>query len=496
MDSATVFDVAIIGGGPSGLASAKACLESNLTPQIFEQADDLGGLWRPAGFVWPKMRTNLSKWTCCFSDFPWSDESDEFPLAADVHNYLRAYADAFSTTGLVANECKVTRVLRQKNHWVVEYIENRRLKTRRYRFVIVASGAFSVPFVPKLEGRETSGVFMLHSSEYRGADSLRGNRVVVVGASLSSIEIAAAIADEGRQVTLVLPKPTWVLPRYFQGEGQQDIPIDLLLYRRAPNSTKNGPEEQRNVESAQKLQDLFGNPGKIHPDLLVPISAAPPNVAISETFLAHVADGRITPVRGKTEALLTSGIRLQSGQEVCADTVVMCTGYRMQLPFLTSSVLEAIEFLETDGLLPVILDRTVMRRDVEGLFFVGCYKGPFIGVVELQARWAAAVAAGSISPKLNLESLENERRIRSSMPRPQFPHPNYVEFCDSIACELDAVPHSEDAKINTLLSSGPVTPAQFRLQGIGSNRVIAETGIIAACKRAGITSPERRDEKE
>lgn len=38
--------VAIVGGGSSGLACIKCCLDEGLEPVCFESSDDIGGLWR------------------------------------------------------------------------------------------------------------------------------------------------------------------------------------------------------------------------------------------------------------------------------------------------------------------------------------------------------------------------------------------------------------------------------------------------------------------
>lgn len=38
--------VAVVGGGSSGLACIKCCLDEGLEPVCFESSDDIGGLWR------------------------------------------------------------------------------------------------------------------------------------------------------------------------------------------------------------------------------------------------------------------------------------------------------------------------------------------------------------------------------------------------------------------------------------------------------------------
>ena len=65
--------IAIIGGGPSGLATAKHLLEEGMRPIILEQSASVGGQWNaaaPHSGVWKSMRTNTSHVTTCFSDLP------------------------------------------------------------------------------------------------------------------------------------------------------------------------------------------------------------------------------------------------------------------------------------------------------------------------------------------------------------------------------------------------------------------------------------------
>jgi len=38
--------VAVIGGGTSGLACIKSCLDEGLEPVCYESSDDIGGLWK------------------------------------------------------------------------------------------------------------------------------------------------------------------------------------------------------------------------------------------------------------------------------------------------------------------------------------------------------------------------------------------------------------------------------------------------------------------
>ena len=50
----------------------------------------IGGAWnsRGTGKMWNGLHTNLSKYTCRFSDFPLPDGTSAFPSVNEMHDYL------------------------------------------------------------------------------------------------------------------------------------------------------------------------------------------------------------------------------------------------------------------------------------------------------------------------------------------------------------------------------------------------------------------------
>ena len=85
--------ILVVGAGPSGLAAAKYALQAGMKPIVLERRSDLGGVWHPQyGYTWDNMTTNLSKYSCSFSDFPWEEGSDILPKSKDFFKYLKRYA--------------------------------------------------------------------------------------------------------------------------------------------------------------------------------------------------------------------------------------------------------------------------------------------------------------------------------------------------------------------------------------------------------------------
>ena len=476
--------VAIVGAGPAGVASAKAALECGLDPTVFEAASSLGGLWKRAGgFTWPGMKTNLSHWNCSFSDYPWPEGTEDFPTSDQVEAYLSRYAMSMNVLSRLRFRQRVARVRPQEGRWEVS-LEGGESAT--FDYVVLATGIFARPHLPVVSGADRYRGDVLHSSTYRGRD-LPG-RVVVVGGSLSGVEIAAQLAESGTDCIVIAAEFPWIAPRFVSREAGLSVPIDLMLYHRAVGAGANLPVAELNKSVAQFYEATFGNPGKVNPILQKKIDDRPPYVAISDNFLIHVADGKITPLRDRMVEFSETAIELASGQSVKADHVVMCTGYDADFSILSAELLTALEYDSSDLLTPLIADRTICHPQTQGLFFVGLYRGPYFAVIELQARTVAMMMSGRIpfpDRSVSLENLIAEREIRNRRPRPQFPHGDYVEFADLFAREMGVTPPAAtgDPELDLALSRGAVTPAQYQLAGPDANFQIARAGVLSAFRR-------------
>src|SRR2546427_12971141 len=89
--------------------------------------------------------------------------------------------------------------------------------------------------------------------------------------------------------------------------------------------------------------------------------------------------------------------------------------YVLKLPFFSDKRRELLDFSPEDRLQPVLLHKCTFHPDMPSLAFVGVYRGPFFGVMELQARWACAVISDSRSlpPRdVMLNAIDGERQIR------------------------------------------------------------------------------------
>jgi dimethylaniline monooxygenase (N-oxide forming) len=467
--------IAIIGAGPSGLVSAKACLEHGLEPTVFEKYSVIGGVW--ASSAWSGMHTNLSKWSCMFSDFPWPDDMQDFPIQSEVLEYLKNYADKFDVTDRIRFNSEVSLLKKNEDGWFLGTKDG----VEQFDAVIIASGFFTEGVIPAIKGQSKFQGHIFHSSEFMPSSVTADNRIVVCGGSFSAYELASEFAKVSNMpVAHVFRRPAWVLKRNFPVGQGTTVPVDFASYSRKFNQAKAGlrVEEirQRTIDFFNKT---FGNPKDIHPDLAVSDSPLePPFVVISDDYLDLVKEGRIIPVCGASYRFNQNSMCIDSRREIAADTVVMATGFRATLPFLNNDDKAKIEFDENNQFMPAILSETVWPNEIQDMGFVGFYRGPFFAIMELQARWVAGVFSGDIEPPSKddlMSGIEKARSIRSAMPRPQFPYGDYVDFADRLAKKVGCYPNvSPQDRIWKDVFEGPLLPSHYRLMGQGENRVLAE----------------------
>lgn len=489
-----MIDVAIIGAGPSGLAAAKAASEHGLAWEGFETSDVAGGLWAGGPRrAWRELRTNLSRHSCAFSDHPWPSGALEFPTRNDVGGYLAGYAARFRLNPRIRHGWHVESVAVAGNEWAVTVRprDGGRSDVVAARHVVVASGFFSRPSLPRFEhGARVGPRRVLHSLELDSVDTIDAGHALVVGGAFSGCEIAAELARAGRTVTHVVRRPVWVIGRYVpRGGGRDPIPLDLAVYSREEHARAAAlPQPERNRAAARFFERTFGNPGASHPDLrLDPDDGAPPHAAVSDDYLAFVREGRIGVVRAAVDAVLPeAAVVLADGRRLCADVVVLCTGSGPSPDFLDTPTRSILGFDPADLVQPFVAHKGVFHPGLPRLALVGMYRGPFFGTIELQARWAAGAAAGA----LQLPSAEEmeagvaaERTIRAARPQPQFPRGDYVGYADDLATAVGVLPEIDEDPLRAELWSGPLLPCHYRLRGPFANRPLAEATLRAVNDR-------------
>ncbi len=479
------MSVAIIGGGPAGIVSAKSALECGLEPTVFEKGDGVGGLWKPkSGSVWDRMKTNISHHTCLFSDFPWNQSTSDFPTQSEVNAYLESYAEHFKLKPHLQMNTSIRSVEKSNEKWLVMWIHDGQSHSKTFDYVLVCSGIFSKAYIPQIPGSENFGGPILHAKDYKTPEAFRERRVAVVGNAFSGCEITAELAPSAKSVTNIFHRAMWILPRYLPSakKPEQKLPLDLIFYSRAANARSQGvPAEELNARKSNWFRGLTKQ-GEKCPELAVETAPSSSQfVVISDAYTEQVEAGKIALKKGSIERMEQGKLIFKDGSALDADAVIFCTGYQTEIPFFSKDILSSLDFDPADQLQPLLLHKTVFHPNLPGIAFIGMYRGPFFGILELQSRWACMALSKKITApsKQEMENgIQVERQIREARPRPQFPHGDYVNFADDLARQIGALPdwkkfESENPSLHNKLWEGPLTAASYRLTGFGSNPDVA-----------------------
>ena len=361
----------VIGAGAAGLAAARALAGRDIDFDWVERTDRPGGMWNrgPDSPVYDSLRTVSSRTLTEFPSLPMPGDWPDFPDHSQLLEYLTECARETGLLSRVRWNTEVTAIdavpgpgMPGNNGWAVSSGSD----TRYYENVIVATGHHRTPNLPELTGFTGS---VMHSSDYRNPDIFANRRIVIVGAGTSAADIAVDAATTATSVTISARHGLSVVPKYLFGK-----PLDKLR----PGAASLLP---RSVE-----ESLFGTLMRVTSgESAAGEGAASVSEGLSElvrTDVVKVAPG-IAEAKGNT-------LEFSDGSQVTADLVVLATGYRIDLPFLSSEMLDI-----TGNQLP--LYQRVVAPQRPGLWFVGFVDTSYgaIPLFEHQAEWIGALLAGA-----------------------------------------------------------------------------------------------------
>lgn len=314
----------VIGAGQAGLAAGYHLQRAGIDFRILEGSAQPGG-------AWPSYYDSLRLFSPArFSSLPglsFPGDGERYPTRDEVIAYLRGYAQHFALP--IQTSTRVAQISRHGAGFAVQTSAG----TLHARSIIAATGAFHRPHVPTLPGQDTFQGQILHSAAYQTPESFAGQRVIVVGAGNSAVQIAAELA---RVATVTLA--TRELLR-FQAQRPWGRDIHwwwwLTGFDRLPLGNRLGAWVQRQA---------YGM------------------VLDTGVYQAAIAAG--TPTHAQLFTAFTpTGVCWADGRDEAVDAVIFATGYRPNLDYLNP-----LGALDAEG---QPLHRGGLSTTVPGLAYVG-----------------------------------------------------------------------------------------------------------------------------
>lgn len=401
--------VAVIGGGVSGLAAAKAFDERGHRVLGFERSHDLGGVWEPSR-SYPDVQTQSPKDLYRFTDHPMPDDYPEWPKGPQVHAYLHSYAarhDLHRLFRLNTSVASMDRrpdglpgwrlILQSGDHEWVEDVD----------FVAIATGQFSDKNILTFPGQAefiAAGGQVLHSAEYTDPAIARGKHVLVLGGSKSATDLVVnAARNNAKSVTMVYREPVWRLPYFIGG-----VNFKRLLYIRAQEAQFNGWGRRstisrltrpfiwanfRGLEALLKLQ-LGLRKWDMVPNVPIDKEASCSIPIVTPGLFGCFRDGSAKPIRGTIKRFEPGHAILTTGDRLPCDVAALAVGWKLGIPYLAREYRDKL--IEPDGQYRVY--RLSVNPDLPDMGFVG-FNSSFCTVLsaEMIANWLVRYMDGQLA---------------------------------------------------------------------------------------------------
>uniref|UniRef100_A0A3B5Q5S6 Flavin-containing monooxygenase n=1 Tax=Xiphophorus maculatus TaxID=8083 RepID=A0A3B5Q5S6_XIPMA len=400
--------------------------------------------------IYRSLVVNTSKEMMCFSDFPMPDDYPNYMHNSQLLQYFRLYAAHFHLLQHIRFQVRPVLSVTQRpdfsvsGQWdVVTMNKNNEEEIHIFDAVLMCSGHYTHPVLPLSDflGHETFLGRLLHSREYRDADSFRGERVVVVGFGNSGGDVAVEISRSAEKTFLSVRDGFWVMSRM----AHRGLPVDMTLISRfnilllqlLPKTLINWAAER--ALNQKYDHELYGLKPRHRP-------------LVNDDLPGRILQGALV-IKPNIRAFKDSGVTFEDGTvEDNIDSVVFCTGYKGIFPFLPSALSEGphSELTLYKRVFPPSLQQPTLA--VMGFFQV---RGPIMPIVEMQVRWAVK------------KSKKFKRYVYHSVLQVDF-----IQYLDFMAEEIGVKPHLwrlllTDPVLWAKIFFGPCTPYQYRLTGPG-----------------------------
>lgn len=453
-----MIKIAIIGAGVGGLAAATAGLEEGSIPVVFDESNDIGGVWstdrsshEQHGKAWPGMQVNISRYTGKYSNFNWSEDKGDFPTTQEFYQYLKDYVEHNHLEQYLRLGCKVVEVSFQNEKWLVKWKKGGEEFQEEFDAVINSTGRNQRPVIPEIKGIEKIKGKMVHSANYVSTKDFIGQRVLVVGGSFSGTSIAedlSLVAD----VNHLIRKPRWIIKRYKSSDPQNkgaEIPHDLTF-------TMEGNAKILTQEEGYQNMLLHCAEQNEIPEWKMELTT-PVGFAIGDHYVERVKEKKIKVMKGEIDYFEENAVILKDQTKIEFDKVILCTGYAKDLSHLPQNLQhhENVERERFEDIFPL---------EAKNLPFLSMYpsiRNAVPPVVEIQARYACKVFSG----KIKLPTVEEMKEEMANTPLKR----KQLDYMNSVAKRMGILPESKynyenAADLAHILWRGAFTPMRFRLQ--------------------------------
>jgi len=354
------FPVVVIGFGQSGLLAAIRLQQAGVPYTVVEKNAGVGGTWWEN--TYPGARVDVGNHFYCYSFEPSDHWTEFFARQPELQEYFQSVAERHRIVEHARFDTEVLSAAWDEDGSVWEVLVRNpdgSEETLTARAVISAVGQLNQPSIPRLAGVETFSGPAFHTARWDHDVDLTDKDVVMVGAGATGFQVAPAIADKVRSLTIFQRTAQWMFPNpnYHAKVGpgvkwaHRHLPFYARWYRFllfwpacdtglvAARVDPDWPDQQRAISQPNDLARMMFTEWITSqvdgdPDLLAKVIPDYPatgkrTLQDNGSWLRTLARDNVELVRCGIDRIEQDAVVANDGTRYPADVLVYATGFRV-----------------------------------------------------------------------------------------------------------------------------------------------------------------------
>lgn len=312
--------VAIIGAGPSGLATARALKRHDIAFQIFERHSDVGGIWdagNPGSPMYESAHFISSKTMSHFAGYPMPNDYPDYPSNRQVLTYIRNFAHDNGLLPHIRLNTPVTSAQRSCDDWTLTLADG---TSETFTHLVASIGTNWSANKPVITGDFDGEI--IHSVQYKSSAHVKGKSVLVIGAGNSGCDIACDVARSADRALISMRRGYHFIPKHIFGK-----PADVFAAE--------GPHLPLWL-----TQKVFGALLRLLTGDVTRLGLPKPDHKLLEShpimndqILHHLRHGDLV-VKPDVDRFDGKDVVFKDGSREAIDLVITATGYAWPIPFM------------------------------------------------------------------------------------------------------------------------------------------------------------------